>query len=182
MDMNSQLAFATIAEIGKLFRSGKLSPLELTRFLLDRIASLNPKINAYLTVDVDGAIKAAKRAETALGKKKSKNRNLGALHGIPISLKDNIYTAGVRTTAGSKILREFVPRFDAPVVTALKNAGAIILGTTNTPELLMAWETDNLLYGRTNNPWDLSRTPGGSSGAQRHEPRSRVMRRRARCV
>jgi aspartyl-tRNA(Asn)/glutamyl-tRNA(Gln) amidotransferase subunit A len=164
MSTDSQLAFASIAEIGKLFRSGKLSPLELTRFLLDRIASVNPKINAYLTVDEAGAIKAAKRAETALSAKKSKNRNLGALRGIPISLKDNIYTAGIRTTAGSKILREFVPRHDAPVVTALKNAGAVILGKTNLHEFAYGVTTVNPHYGPTCNPWDLQRICGGSSG------------------
>ena len=164
MSTDSQLAFASIAEIGKLFRSGKLSPLELTRFLLDRIASVNPKINAYLTVDQAGAIKAAKRAEAALRAKKSKNRNLGALHGIPISLKDNIYTAGIRTTAGSKILREFVPRHDAPVVTALKNAGAVILGKTNLHEFAYGVTTVNPHYGPTCNPWDLQRICGGSSG------------------
>jgi aspartyl-tRNA(Asn)/glutamyl-tRNA(Gln) amidotransferase subunit A len=164
MPMDSQLAFASIAEIGKLFRTGKLSPLELTRFLLARIESLNPKLNAYLTVDEEGAIKAARRAESARGPKKSKNRDLGPLHGIPISLKDNIYTAGIRTTAGSKILREFIPLHDAPVVTALKKAGAVILGKTNLHEFAYGVTTVNPHYGPTRNPWDLQRISGGSSG------------------
>jgi aspartyl-tRNA(Asn)/glutamyl-tRNA(Gln) amidotransferase subunit A len=164
MSIDSQLAFASIAEIGKLFRARKLSPLELTRFLLARIARLNHPINAYLTVDEAGAIKAARRAEAALARKKSKTSNLGALHGIPVSLKDNICTAGIRTTAGSKFLREFVPRHDAAVVTALKNAGAVILGKTNLHEFAYGVTTVNPHYGPTRNPWDLQRISGGSSG------------------
>jgi len=164
MSTDSQLAFASIAEIAKLFRAGKLSPLELTGFLLARIASLNPQINAYLTVDEAGALQAARQAEADFSRKKSKTRKLGPLNGIPISLKDNIYTAGIRTTGGSKILREFVPRHDAPVVTALKNAGAVILGKTNLHEFAYGVTTVNPHYGATRNPWDLQRISGGSSG------------------
>jgi len=166
MGTDSQLAFASVAEIGKLFRTNKLSPVELTRFLLDRIASLNPKINAYLTVDETGAIKAAKLAGAAFSQKaRGKGRqDISPLHGIPISLKDNIHLAGVRTTAGSKILREFVPSHDAPVVAALKNAGAVILGKTNLHEFAYGVTTVNPHYGPTRNPWDLQRISGGSSG------------------
>jgi aspartyl-tRNA(Asn)/glutamyl-tRNA(Gln) amidotransferase subunit A len=164
--LDPQLAFAGIAEIGKLFRTGKLSPLELTRFLLDRIDSLNPRLNAYLTVDHDGTIKAATTAESALchRKRAKSRRDLGPLHGIPISLKDNIYTQGLRTTAGSEILRNFVPLHDAAAVTALKKAGAIILGKTNLHEFAYGATTVNPHFGPARNPWDLRRITGGSSG------------------
>src|SRR5664279_1319019 len=124
----AQLAFASISRIAKLYRSRKLSPVELTRFLLDRIEKLNPQVNAYLTVCADLALKQAAVAESELAKGKGRfpRRDRGQLHGIPISLKDNIYTAGIRTTAGSQILRDFIPAHDAPVVTALKRAGAVI--------------------------------------------------------
>jgi Asp-tRNA(Asn)/Glu-tRNA(Gln) amidotransferase A subunit family amidase len=91
---------------------------------------------------------------------------LGPLHGVPISIKSSVDVAGMRCEAGTRLRAGLVATEDAPLVTRLKNAGAIVLGVTNTPELLMAWETDNLLYGRTNNPWDLERTPGGSSGGE----------------
>src|SRR5207245_872202 len=88
------------------------------------------------------------------------------LHGVPISSKSSIDVAGLRCESGTRLRAGLVPQQDAPLVARLKNAGAIVLGVTNTPELLMAWETDNLLYGRTNSPWDLDRTPGGSSGGE----------------
>jgi aspartyl-tRNA(Asn)/glutamyl-tRNA(Gln) amidotransferase subunit A len=161
-----QLAFASIADIGRLYRRGRLSPVELTRFLLDRIARLNPRFNAYLTVCEELALRQAARAESALFAKRAGKsaRWLGPLHGIPISLKDNIHTAGIRTTAGSKILHDFVPLHDAPVVTALKKAGAIILGKTNMHEFAYGATSDNPHYGPVRNPWDVSRIAGGSSG------------------
>jgi len=166
MPADTQLAFASIAEIAGLYRRGKLSPVELTRFLLDRIARLNPRLNAYLTVCEEQALEQAIRAEAALTRKRrGKNtRDLGPLHGIPISLKDNIYTAGIRTTAGSKILHDFVPLHDAPVVAALKKAGAIILGKTNMHEFAYGATSNNPHYGPVRNPWDESRISGGSSG------------------
>lgn len=161
-----QLAFASIAEIGKLYRDRKLSPVELTRFLLDRIARLNPRLNAYRTVCEEQALEQAARMEEALpGKRRSKSApDPGPLHGIPISLKDNIYTAGIPTTAGSKILRNFAPLHDAPVVTALKKAGAIILGKTNMHEFAYGVTSDNPHYGPVRNPWNETRIAGGSSG------------------
>jgi len=166
MPADTQLAFASIAEIAGLYRRGKLSPVELTRFLLDRIARLNPRLNAYLTVCEEQALEQAVRAESALiGKRRGKSTgDLGPLHGIPISLKDNIYTAGIRTTAGSKILHDFVPLHDAPVVAALKKAGAIILGKTNMHEFAYGATSNNPHYGPVRNPWDESRISGGSSG------------------
>jgi aspartyl-tRNA(Asn)/glutamyl-tRNA(Gln) amidotransferase subunit A len=166
MRPDAQLAFASIAEIAALFRKRKLSPVELTRFLLDRIAKINPRLNAYLTVCEEEAIQMAVRAESELcPRTRGKNRrDRGPLQGIPISLKDNIYTAGIRTTGGSKILRDFVPLHDAPVVTALKKAGAVILGKTNMHEFAYGTSSNNPHYGPARNPWDLERIPGGSSG------------------
>ena len=162
---NAQLAFASIAEIGKLFRARMLSPIELTRLLLERIERINPKINAYITVCVESALKEAAKAEVELcGKSRGKRRDRGPLHGIPIALKDNIYTQDIRTTGGSEILHDFVPLHDAAVVLALKKAGAVILGKTNMHEFAYGVTTDNPHFGAARNPWDLERSPGGSSG------------------
>src|SRR5262245_48558065 len=120
----------TIDEIVPLIRKKEISPLELTRRYLDRIKTLNPALNAYLAVTEDGAIAAATRAEREI----SKGNYRGPLHGIPFSIKDNIATKGVTTTAGSKILSDWVPDFDATVVERLKEAGAVILGKTNMHE------------------------------------------------
>ena len=154
----------SIGEIAKLFRAGRLSPVELTQHLLERIREWNPRLNAYITVCEEQALQMAKHAEAELCAKKNKRRDRGPLHGIPISLKDNIYTKDVRTTGGSKILKDFVPLHDAPVVTALKKAGAVILGKTNMHEFAYGVTTENPHYGPTRNPWDTERIPGGSSG------------------
>src|SRR5437867_3855279 len=163
---DSDLAFASIEQIGRLFRKRKLSPVELTRFMLARIEQLNAKLNAYLTVTAELALAQAKKAEAELfaprGGKSRRDR--GPLHGIPISLKDNIYTKDVRTTAGSKILKDFVPEHDATVVAELKEAGAVVLGKTNLHEFAYGVTTNNPHFGPARNPWDLSRIPGGSSG------------------
>ncbi|HEX7893373.1 MAG TPA: amidase [Terriglobales bacterium] len=143
-------------------RGKEISPAELVRAHLARIDAINPRINAYVQVDADRAMAQARSAEDAV----VRNAQVGPLHGVPISIKSSIEVAGLRCEAGTKLRAGYVAKSDAPLVKRLKNAGAIVLGTTNTPELLMAWETDNLLYGRTNNPWDLSRTAGGSSGGE----------------
>jgi len=137
--------------------------VELTQHLLERIREWNPRLNAYITVCEDQALQVAKQAEAELCAKR-KRRDRGPLHGIPISLKDNIYTKDVRTTGGSKILKDFVPLHDAPVVAALKQAGAVILGKTNMHEFAYGVTTENPHYGPARNPWDLQRIPGGSSG------------------
>ena len=166
MATESHITFASISEIGKLYRERKLSPLELTRFLLERTRQLNPHLNAFITVSEELALKQAKGAESELGSQRGHKtrRDRGPLHGIPITLKDNIYTAGIRTTAGSRVLGEFVPLYDAPVVLALKEAGAVILGKTNMHEFAYGATSNNLHYGAVKNPWDLSRIAGGSSG------------------
>src|SRR6267154_1842481 len=163
---DTELAYASIEEIGKLFRKRKLSPVELTKLMLARIERLNPKFNAYITVTAELSLAQAKKAESELlaprGRKGHRDR--GPLHGIPISLKDNIYTKGIRTTAGSKILKDFIPKHDAQVAVLLKEAGAIILGKTNLHEFAYGVTSNNPHYGPVRNPWDTARIPGGSSG------------------
>jgi aspartyl-tRNA(Asn)/glutamyl-tRNA(Gln) amidotransferase subunit A len=163
---DSDLAFASIEEIGKLFRKRKLSPVELTKLMLARIEKLNPILNAYITVTPELALTQARKAESELfaprGRKGTRDR--GPLHGLPISLKDNIYTAGIRTTAGSKILEDFIQLHDAPLVTQLLEAGAVLLGKTNMHEFAYGVTSNNPHYGPVHNPWDLSRISGGSSG------------------
>lgn len=163
---DTDLAFTSIREVANLYRQRKLSPVELTKLMLVRIENLNPKLNAYITVTGDLALAQAKKAETELfaprGRKARRDR--GPLHGIPISLKDNIYTKGIRTTAGSKILKDFVPERDAVVWAKLREAGAVLLGKTNLHEFAYGVTTNNPHYGPTRNPWDLARIPGGSSG------------------
>jgi aspartyl-tRNA(Asn)/glutamyl-tRNA(Gln) amidotransferase subunit A len=163
---DTDLAYATIEEIARLFRKRKLSPVELTRLILARIDQLNPKLNAYITVTAELALAQAKKAETELFSPRGRKgyRDRGPLHGVPISLKDNIYTEDIRTTAGSKILAKFVPQHDAAVVAKLKDAGAILLGKTNMHEFAYGVTSNNPHYGPVHNPWDLARIPGGSSG------------------
>jgi len=143
-------------------REKRLSPVELVEAHLTRIQELNSKLNAFVQVDAEGARQQALLAEAAV----RDGRELGVLHGVPLSIKSSIEVAGLRWEAGTKLRAGVRGERDAPLVARLRQAGAIILGVTNAPELLMAWETDNLLYGRTNNPWDLTRTPGGSSGGE----------------
>jgi Asp-tRNA(Asn)/Glu-tRNA(Gln) amidotransferase A subunit family amidase len=158
----SDLTFLTAASMAERIRRKEISPLELVDAHLAQIDKLNPKLNAFVQVDAERARQAARDAQVAITQKKT----LGPLHGIPVSIKSSISVAGLRCEAGSRIREGYTAPEDAPLVSRLKNAGAIILGVTNAPELLMAWETDNLLYGRTNNPWNLERTPGGSSGGE----------------
>jgi aspartyl-tRNA(Asn)/glutamyl-tRNA(Gln) amidotransferase subunit A len=162
----TELAFATIGEIAHLFRAGKLSPVELTELMLARIERTNPKLNAFITVTDELARVQAKRAEVELGiKRKRKTRtDRGLLQGIPLSLKDNVCTEGIRTTAGSKILRDYFPERDAAVVTRLKQAGGVLLGKNNMHEFAYGVTNNNPHYGAARNPWDNARIPGGSSG------------------
>ena len=159
--MNTEeLAFASIEQLAPLVRKKKLSPVELVRVLLARIERFNPQLNAYLTITAEQALARARKAEAEI----LRGRWRGPLHGIPVSLKDNIWTRGVRTTAGAKILRDFVPEQDAAVVRRLRRAGAIVLGKTNLHEFAYGVTTNNPHFGPTRNPWDVARIPGGSSG------------------
>jgi len=158
----SDLTLQSAVSMAEQIRKKTLSPIELIDAHLARIGKLNPKLNAFVQVDAEGARRAARVAEGAV----TRGEKLGPLYGVPVSIKSSIEVAGMRCESGTRLRAGFVAPRDAPLVSRLRKAGAIILGNTNTPELLMAWETDNLLYGRTNNPWDLSRTPGGSSGGE----------------
>ena len=157
-----ELTYQPAVAMAEQIRRREISPVELVEAHLSRIAKLNPQLNAFVQVDVEGARQQARAAEGAV----NRGEKLGPLHGVPITIKSSIEVAGLRCEAGTKLRAGVVATEDAPLVTRLRDAGAIVLGTSNTPELLMAWETDNLLYGRTNSPWDLARTPGGSSGGE----------------
>lgn len=150
----------TIAEAARRIEAGELSPVELTRSYLERIDRLDPDLNAYVTVTRDRALADAAQVEADL----AAGGYRGALHGIPVSVKDNLATAGIRTTAGSKMLSDWVPEEDATVVARLRQAGAVILGKTNLHEWAAGCSTINPYYGATRNPWDRDRVPGGSSG------------------
>lgn len=158
----SDLNFLSAAAMVEQIRKKKISPVELVEAHLAQIEKLNPKLNAFAHVDAERARRAARDAETAVMQEKK----LGLLHGVPVSIKSSFEVTGLRCESGTRLRAGYVPGQDAPLVARLRAAGAIVLGVTNTPELLMAWETDNLLYGRTNSPWDLARTPGGSSGGE----------------
>jgi Asp-tRNA(Asn)/Glu-tRNA(Gln) amidotransferase A subunit family amidase len=157
-----ELTSLSTAAMAEGVRHKKFSASELVKAHLARIQRLNPRLNAFVQVDTEGACRQARAADEAL----SRTEEPGPLHGIPVSIKSSIEVKGLRAESGTRLRAGFVAARDAPLVSRLRSAGAVILGTTNTPELLMAWETDNLLYGRTNNPWDLTRTPGGSSGGE----------------
>jgi Asp-tRNA(Asn)/Glu-tRNA(Gln) amidotransferase A subunit family amidase len=143
----------------KLLRSGEISIIELAEAHIAQIERLNPQLNAFADFDAERVRAQARHLDT------SKDRT-GPLHGLPVTVKSSIATAGFKCEVGSLLNKGEVPREDAVVVNRLRAAGALILGTTNCPEFLMAYETDNLLHGRTANPWDLDRTPGGSSGGE----------------
>jgi Asp-tRNA(Asn)/Glu-tRNA(Gln) amidotransferase A subunit family amidase len=158
----TDLTFLPGFEMSRQVREEKISPVELAEAHLAKIERLNPKLNAFVHVDPERVRREARDAEAAV----MSGQVLGPLHGVPISIKSSIEVAGMKCEAGTRLRAGFVATHDAPLVERLRRAGAIILGVTNTPELLMAWETDNLLYGRTSSPWDLNRTPGGSSGGE----------------
>ncbi len=153
------LAFSTIEEAAQLLRARKVSSLELVDAALERIERLNPSLNAFVTLTADAARKQARAADREF----RAGAFRGPLHGIPITIKDNFLTKGVRTTAGSKILGDFVPDFDSHVVARLKHAGAISLGKTLLNEFAYGIHGRNPHFGDVHNPWDLARTPGGSS-------------------
>src|SRR5258708_29915279 len=150
----------TIREAAARIQRSALPPVELTDALLQRIERVNKTLNAYITVCAQQAREIAQAAETMI----RAGYHLGPLHGIPIAIKDNIYTRGIRTTAGSKILGDFVPDEDATVITRLKRAGALIIGKTNLHEFAWGGTTDNPHYGTCRNPWNPERFPAGSSG------------------
>lgn len=156
----ANLSFGSIKQLSVLLARRKISPVELTKYFLALIEQHNPALHAYLTVVRESALAAAQASE----KRFRAGRSRGPLDGIPISLKDNIWTRGIRTTAGSKFLGNFVPEEDATVAAKLANAGAVLLGKTNLHEFAYGITTGNPHYGAAHNPWDTKRIPGGSSG------------------
>jgi amidase len=157
--MNNELTGLSTARAAELIRGGELSPVELVEAYLRRIESLNPRLNAVVTLAPD-VLKRVRKAEAAV----ARGERLGPLHGVPLTVKDTIQVRGVRTTRGSRLEADSVPTEDAAAVARLRAAGAIILGKTNCAELALEYTAENPVYGRTNNPYDLARSPGGSSG------------------
>lgn len=149
----------TLTQAADKLAKRELSSVELTKAALARIQALEPKVHAFVTVDAEGALKAAAEADARRAKGEG-----GALLGMPLALKDNLSTRGLRTTCSSKMLEPYVPPFDATVVARLRAAGAVFLGKTNLDEFAMGSSTENSAFGATHNPWDLTRVPGGSSG------------------
>ena len=159
MTRTSDVVLAPAVRQLELLRSGAITVTELADAHIAQIERLNPKLNAFADFDPERVRKQARAMDVA-------KEPRGPLHGLPVTVKSSIATAGYRCEIGSLIHQGDVPREDAVVVARLRAAGALILGTTNCPEFLMAYETANVLHGRTNNPWDLDRTPGGSSGGE----------------
>ncbi|PYX64430.1 MAG: amidase, partial [Acidobacteria bacterium] len=154
--------YGTLAEIVQEIRSKKISPVEIIELHLKRIEQLQPKLNAYVHLDAEGARRQARVAESLL----TQGAQVGPLHGVPLTMKSCIDVAGWPCPAGSLLRKDYVAKQDAPLVSRLKAASAILLGNTNTPEFLMAYETDSLLTGKTSNPWNLAHSSGGSSGGE----------------
>lgn len=159
---DDDLCHADASELARLVRTRSVSAVEVVEAHLRRVAAVNPLINAVVTLMGEPALAAARAADDAAGQ----GRALGPLHGVPVSIKDAIDTADAPTQRGSMLFAGRRPGRDATVVARLRAAGAIPLMKTNVPEFSLWWETDNRLTGRSNNPWDLARTPGGSSGGE----------------
>ena len=154
------IAFSSTTELAAAIRDRKISAVEALEAHLAQIDRHNEAVNAVVNLDREGAHSQAKAADAAL----VRGDVLGPLHGVPYTLKDTHETAGMKTTAGFPPFADYVAKEDSPVVARLKAAGGVLLGKTNVPTMLSDWQSDNPLFGRTSNPWDLSRTSGGSSG------------------
>ena len=153
-----ELPFLTASQLSKLIETKEVSPVEATEAYLDRIQEVDSKLNSYVTVTGEQALEAARQAEQEI----AQGKHRGPLHGVPVAVKDQFNTAGIRTTGGSSILKDFVPDEDATVIANLKKAGAVLLGKLNMSEFAMA-EIYHHPYGTPRNPWDLERNPGTSS-------------------
>jgi amidase len=154
--------YQSSAAMAAAIRTKQISAYELVSAHLGRIEEVNPRLNAVVQVDAERSLADARRADQVL----ARGDVMGPLHGVPFTLKDAIETKGMISTGGTEGRSHYVPSEDAVVVKRLREAGAILLGKTNCPELGWAWEADNLIYGRTNNPYDLNLSPGGSSGGE----------------
>lgn len=157
---HEELTFTSAHELAAAIRAGRASALEVVDAHLEQIEAYNSALNAVVTLDADGARDRAREADAAL----ARSENWGPLHGVPVTIKDGFEIKGVRTTGSYKPLSDYVPERNPTVVARLRDAGAIILGKTNMSLLAADFQTDSPIFGRTNNPWDRARTPGGSSG------------------
>jgi amidase len=157
-----ELVYTSATLLAQAIRDKRVSSHEVVEAYIHRIEAVNPQLNAVVQLTADTAITQARQADVALARGEIK----GPLHGVPITVKDSFDTEGIISTAGTKGRASYVPQQDATAVARMRAAGAILLGKTNLPELSLAYESNNLIYGRTNNPYDLSRTPGGSSGGE----------------
>jgi amidase len=161
MDKESMdLVFSSTTQLAAAIRAGRVSATEVLQAHLAQIERHNPPLNAIITLDAERAHARAREADEAL----ARGEVWGPLHGVPFTLKDAHATAGMRTTVGFPPLADHVPREDSTVTARLKAAGGILIGKTNVPAMLADYQTDNPIFGRTNNPWDVERTSGGSSG------------------
>lgn len=151
----------SLETMARFIRDREVSPVEVAQAHLERISALNPALNAIVTLAPD-VLERAKEAEAAV----MRSDQLGPLHGVPVTIKDTIETAGLRSTSGSVIRQDYIPTTDAPSVARLKAAGAIVLGKTNAAEMAMDYTADNPVFGRTNHPLNAALTPGGSSGGE----------------
>jgi amidase len=154
------LTMLSATQAAEAISSRQISSLDLVEALLGQIERRNPALNAIVTLDAEGARQRAKEADAAI----ERGQVWGPLHGVPVTIKDSFETAGMRTVSGFPPFTNHIPQVDAPPVLRLRSSGAIILGKTNLPTLANGIQTNNPVFGRTNNPWDLARTPGGSSG------------------
>jgi amidase len=157
---DSELSFISATRMAEMIRNKRISSVEVTKMILSRIDTLDKRINAINVLLEEEALENARKADEAL----SQGENLGPLHGVPITIKDSFRIKGVVTTAGNPVLKDYVPEEDAVSVARLRNAGAIIIGNTNVPYMLDDHQSFNDIYGRTLNPWNLERSPGGSTG------------------
>jgi aspartyl-tRNA(Asn)/glutamyl-tRNA(Gln) amidotransferase subunit A len=161
----SDLTDLTVLQILQALRSGEISSREITQAYQERIAHLEPELHAFITLTPELALEQAKRADETLAEwRKKEEPDLPSLTGLPVVVKDVLCLAGVRCTAGSRILENFVPAYTATAVRRLLAAGVVVLGKTNTDEFAMGSSTENSAFGVTHNPWDVRRVPGGSSG------------------
>ena len=160
--MAEEIHYKPAHELAELIRTRALSPVEVVQAHLNRIEEVNPRLNAIVIFPQEDPLALAREAEAAV----MRGDELGPLHGVPFTLKDCIETAGLRITLGSRVMEDSVSEQDALVYTRLKQAGGILLGKTNMPEFALWWETGNLVFGLTRNPWNLEHTAGGSSGGE----------------
>ncbi|MEM2134114.1 MAG: amidase family protein [Candidatus Jordarchaeaceae archaeon] len=160
MVKEGEIVWMSALELSKAIRDGELSPVDVVDAFFKRIEKVNPEINAFVTLTEENARKEAEAAEKAVKSRKT----LGPLHGVPVAIKDNMPVKGIRTTWGSKLYENYFPKEDYVLVERLRSSGAIIIGKTNLPEFGLIGITDNAVFGVTRNPWDKTRTCGGSSG------------------